>query len=219
MVYANAMNKTKSIHVESFLEDIAGWFESKDLVEKNNYKDLSAKIKPVKMVVAGLQKAKQQKAAQPSEAAKKVENTEKVGKTKGLPVAKKKESVKVAQPQNKIESPDIKQKLQLTPRYSVQVSNELFHNGNVEAWKNIIESYHNAHPEVKVLIFHDGEKINNINTLFKWGKVKNGDVILFQVVGNNFRNISKLQRYLYEGASGRYGQFLKKDISVALTLF
>ena len=31
-------------------------------------------------------------------------------------------------------------RMRMTPKYSVQVTNELFHNGNVEAWKNIVES-------------------------------------------------------------------------------
>ncbi|HEY1405327.1 MAG TPA: hypothetical protein VF857_01835, partial [Spirochaetota bacterium] len=35
-------------------------------------------------------------------------------------------------------------KRQVTPKYSVMVSNELFHNGNVEAWKRVIESYNSS---------------------------------------------------------------------------
>ena len=32
----------------------------------------------------------------------------------------------------------------MTPLYGVVVTNELFHNGNVEAWKKIIESYEHS---------------------------------------------------------------------------
>jgi len=88
-----------------------------------------------------------------------------------------------------------------TPRYSVQVTNELFHNGNVEAWKKIIE------------------RINDINALFKWGKVKHGGLIFFSVVGENIKDVSKLQRYLFEGASPRFEAFLKGGIGKVLDLF
>ncbi|TAL37104.1 MAG: hypothetical protein EPN93_06685 [Spirochaetes bacterium] len=110
-------------------------------------------------------------------------------------------------------------KKNMTPKYSVQVSNELFHNGNVEAWKKIIESFTTSFPELDVLIFYDNEIINDINTLFKWGKVKHGDPIFFQVAGENIRGVSKLQKYLYEGASPRYEQFLKLDVGKVLNLF
>ena len=106
-----------------------------------------------------------------------------------------------------------------TPKYSIQVSNELFHNGNVEAWKKIIESYKHAHPGVEVVIFYENEVINDINTLFKWGKVKHGGLIFFQLVGENIKNVSKLQKYLYEGASKRYEQFLHGSLGSVLNLF
>lgn len=107
----------------------------------------------------------------------------------------------------------------ITPKYSVQVSNELFHNGNVEAWKNIIESFMVSHSELNVTVYHEGELIQDLNTLFKWGKVKHGGLIFFQISGENIRDVSKLKRYLYEGASKRYESFMKKDINRALRLF
>jgi hypothetical protein len=110
-------------------------------------------------------------------------------------------------------------KVRMTPKYSVQVSNELFHNGNVEAWKNIVESYKTKYPGLEVHIFHDGQKVNNINALFKWGKVKHGDVIVFCVSGEDIKGVAKLQRYLYEGASIRFENFLKKDVNKVLNLF
>ena len=110
-------------------------------------------------------------------------------------------------------------KRKVTPKYSIQVTNELFHNGNVEAWKNIVESYKAKYPGLDVHIFHDGQKINNINALFKWGKVKHGDVIVFCVSGEEFKGVAKLQRYLYEGASIRFEHYLKKDVNKVLNLF
>lgn len=109
--------------------------------------------------------------------------------------------------------------LNITPKYSVQVTNELFHNGNVEAWKNIIESYHTKYPQCKVIVYHEGELIQDLNSLFKWGKVKHGGVIMFQVVGKDIKGVSRLQKYLYEGASPRFESFLKKDVNKVLNLF
>ncbi len=110
-------------------------------------------------------------------------------------------------------------KKRMTPKYGVTVSNELFHNGNVEAWKKIVESYQTKFSDCKVNIFFEGELINDINSLFKWGKVKHGDSIFFQVMGENIQGVSKLQKYLYEGASQRFEQFLKIGVGRVLNLF
>ncbi|HON17273.1 MAG TPA: hypothetical protein PLA51_12425 [Spirochaetota bacterium] len=110
-------------------------------------------------------------------------------------------------------------KINITPKYGVQVTNELFHNGNVEAWKKILESYNAKYPDLTVHVMFGGEVINDINSLFKWGKVKHGDSIFFQVSGENILGVSKLQKYLYEGASPRYEQFLKLGVGRVLNLF
>ncbi len=109
-------------------------------------------------------------------------------------------------------------KRNVSPRYSVQVTNELFHNGNVEAWKNIIEAYE-AKTALKVIVYHEGELIQDLNSLFKWGKVKHGGVISFQVAGENLKFVSRLQKYLHEGASPRFEAFLKKDINRIINIF
>ncbi|OHD13963.1 MAG: hypothetical protein A2086_10525 [Spirochaetes bacterium GWD1_27_9] len=110
-------------------------------------------------------------------------------------------------------------KKKLSPHYGVIVSNELFHNGNVEAWKKIIASYETKYPDTKVLVFYEGEQIQDINTLFKWGKVKHGTNIYFALLGPEFRDISKLRRYLAQGASNRFEDFLKGDPTKVLVLF
>jgi len=110
-------------------------------------------------------------------------------------------------------------KRRMTPRYSVQVTNELFHNGNVEAWKKIVESYRTTYSDLDVLIWYENERINDINALFKWGKVKHGGLIFFSVVGENITDVSKLQRYLFEGASPRFEVFLRGGIGRVLDLF
>ncbi|HAK47103.1 MAG TPA: hypothetical protein DCO79_14445 [Spirochaeta sp.] len=107
----------------------------------------------------------------------------------------------------------------MTPLYSVIVSNELFHNGNVEAWKRIIQSYNVKHPNLEVHIFYDGERILNIASLFKWGKVKHGSAILFAVAGEDIKDVAKLQKYLKQGASHLFEAFLKFPVNTVLNLF
>ncbi len=107
----------------------------------------------------------------------------------------------------------------MSPQYGVLVSNELFHNGNVEAWKKIIASYEVKYQDTKILVFYDNEQIQDINTLFKWGKVKHGTNIYFALLGPEFRDVSKIRRYLAQGASNRFEDFLKGDPTKTLSLF
>jgi len=107
----------------------------------------------------------------------------------------------------------------MTPMYGVLVTNELFHNGNVEAWKRIIDSFNTKHPDLNVLVYYDGERIVNLNALFKWGKVKHGSVIQFAVSGENICDVAKLQRYLAQGASPMFEAFLRGPVNGVLSLF
>lgn len=110
-------------------------------------------------------------------------------------------------------------KRRMTPFYSVPVTNELFHNGNVEAWKRIIQSYQTKHPGLEVYIFYEGERIHDIHALFKWGKVKHGSTIVFAVAGEDIKDVAKLQRYLRQGASPRFEDFLRFPVNTVLNLF
>ncbi|MCL1958202.1 MAG: hypothetical protein FWF68_01235 [Spirochaetes bacterium] len=107
----------------------------------------------------------------------------------------------------------------MTPRYAVIVQNELFHNGNVEAWKRIIASYNAKHPNLEVFIYYENERILDINSLFKWGKVKHGSAIEFAVAGNDIQDVAKLQRYLAQGASHQFEAFLRGPVNTVLKLF
>ena len=107
----------------------------------------------------------------------------------------------------------------ITPKYSVLVTNELFHNGNVESWKRIIASYRSTYEDLDVLVYYDGERINDLNALFKWGKVKHGTPIMISIGGVEIKDVSKLRRYLFEGASPRFEVFLKGSIDQPLELF
>ena len=110
-------------------------------------------------------------------------------------------------------------KRRMTPMYSIPVTNELFHNGNVEAWKKIIQSYNAKYPGLQVFIFYEGERINDINTLFKWGKVKHGSAIMIAVAGEDIKDLAKLQRYLKQGASPMFEAFLRFPVNTVLALF
>jgi hypothetical protein len=109
--------------------------------------------------------------------------------------------------------------VRMTPMYSVVVQNELFHNGNVEAWKRIVASYNAKYPELQVYIYYEGERILDINSLFKWGKVKHGSAIQFAVAGNEIKDVARLQRYLVQGASNQFEAFLRGSVSNVLKLF
>ena len=115
--------------------------------------------------------------------------------------------------------PAAKGPAKMTPRYAVVVQNELFHNGNVEAWKRIIASYKAKHPALEVFIYYEGERILDINSLFKWGKVKHGSAIEFAVAGNEIQDVAKLQRYLSQGASHQFEAFLRGPVNTVLRLF
>ncbi len=116
-------------------------------------------------------------------------------------------------------APSLRPGVRMTPMYSVLVTNELFHNGNVEAWKRIIESYRTKHPDLDVIVYYDRERITNLNALFKWGKVKRGTTIQFAVVGEQIGDVAKLLRYLQQGASHMFEAFLKGPVNSVLPLF
>jgi hypothetical protein len=109
--------------------------------------------------------------------------------------------------------------VRMTPMYSVVVQNELFHNGNVEAWKRIVASYNAKYPNLQVYIYYEGERIMDINSLFKWGKVKHGSAIQFAVAGSDIKDVAKLQRYLIQGASHQFEAFLHGPVNNVLKLF
>jgi hypothetical protein len=89
----------------------------------------------------------------------------------------------------------------------------------VEAWKKIIQSYTTKYAGLDVYVFYEGERIHDINTLFKWGKVKHGSSIMISVAGDDIKDVAKLQRYLKQGASHMFEAFLKAPVNTVLNLF
>jgi hypothetical protein len=131
------------------------------------------------------------------------------------------QSEDTSQPQNEEQTPvqnpnSIKK---MSPMLSVVVTNELFHNGNVEAWKRIIDSYTTKYPDLQIWVYYEGEKITDINALFKWGKVKHGSCIQFVVVGEEIKDVPKLKRYFTQGASPMFEAFLQGAPGAVLNLF
>jgi hypothetical protein len=169
----------------------------------------------------------EEKPAKPARAAKapraaKAGKPAKAAAARGKAVAAPapRESARVAAPVVTTTAPAIsKGPVRMTPMYSVVVANELFHNGNVEAWKRIIASYNAKYPALQVFIYYEGERILDINTLFKWGKVKHGSAIQFAVSGSDIKDVAKLQRYLVQGASNQFEAFLHGPVNTVLKLF
>ncbi|MDR1178375.1 MAG: hypothetical protein LBK64_06070 [Spirochaetaceae bacterium] len=146
------------------------------------------------------------------------------GKARGRPhvPSPAPEAQRVAAPVVTASAPPVtapKGPVKMTPRYAVVVQNELFHNGNVEAWKRIVASYKAKYPQLEVFIYYDGERILDINSLFKWGKVKHGSAIEFAVAGSDIKDVAKLQRYLAQGASHMFEAFLHGPVNNVLKLF
>ncbi len=142
------------------------------------------------------------------------------GAAKAVEAAPPPEPAKVEPPKAAVAAAQaVKPGARMTPMYNVLVTNELFHNGNVEAWKRIITSYTTKHPGLQVLVYYDGERIMDINALFKWGKVKHGSNIKFAIAGDDISDVAKLQRYLAQGASHLYEAFLKGPVNSVMALF
>jgi hypothetical protein len=135
-----------------------------------------------------------------------------------LPAPETKKKKKTKREEDEQVDEDIAE-LKMTRMYGIIVTNGVFHNGNVEAWKKIIRSYESVHKGTQVIIYYDGERINDIDSLFKWGKVKRGTAIMMAVVGNNIKEVAKLRRYLAEGASPRFKQFISGPPTAILRIF
>ncbi|MBN2441179.1 MAG: hypothetical protein JXJ04_07525 [Spirochaetales bacterium] len=111
--------------------------------------------------------------------------------------------------------------LEESPFYGIPVSNNQFHNGNVEAWKKIIRSYTHVYPNVRVIIYYAKEEIKDIDALFQWGKIKPGTVINIKIIGEDLRNkqMSALVYHLKEGASPFFERYIKGNPRMVLRLF
>jgi hypothetical protein len=191
-----------------------------------------AKIKaPPALLKGGFSVRKLKKAAESGEeeAAPRRTRAVKAAKAPGKPVRGRRAAPAPAPETQRVAAPVVtasaapppvsKGPVKMTPRYAVVVQNELFHNGNVEAWKRIIASYNAKYPALQVYIYYDGERILDINSLFKWGKVKHGSAIEFAVAGSEIKDVAKLQRYLAQGASHQFEAFLRGPVNNVLKLF
>lgn len=83
-----------------------------------------------------------------------------------------------------------------SPLHSVEVKNELFHHANLEALARVLRDYEETYPLLKVRLFHDGEPVHELYSLFQWGRVRFGDRIYFRVEGPAFSEISRLKMLL-----------------------
>ena len=109
---------------------------------------------------------------------------------------------------------------QTAPR-DIVVTNRDFTYANVEAWKNIIESYLQNHPEHDVAILYEGKTLANLITLFKMEAQPNrhGFQMVVTAPDKNLKDVPKLYRFLVEGAGPNFARFIEKEMYQVLKLF
>lgn len=215
VVYAGSFAKKSDPDItKAAAKALAGLFAGQNVKVPASFLkgDCAYKAKAVKKTASA--KAKGRAAGAAKKAGRKATSV----KVKEQPPLAAKKAATVAE-ESAAAAPALRPGVRMTPMYSVLVTNELFHNGNVEAWKRIIESYKAKHPDLDVIVYYDRERITNLNALFKWGKVKRGTTIQFAVVGEKIGDVAKLLRYLQQGASHMFEAFLKGPVNSVLPLF
>lgn len=211
VIYTGAFGKSvDEVLAARLAETLLALYEGRKVKEPATLLKGSCAYKPVAEPTA-------EKPAKAPRAAVKPAAQKAKGKKATAGAASQAAAVPASQPAKLVAAP--KPGSRMTPVYGVNVTNELFHNGNVEAWKRIIDSFRVKHPDLDVLVYYDGERIVNLNALFKWGKVKHGSVIQFAVAGENISDVAKLQRYLSQGASPMFEAFLRGPVNGVLSLF
>lgn len=103
----------------------------------------------------------------------------------------------------------------------IPIRNDHFSFANVEAWLNIIRSYKSQHPHHQVHITYHGESLHNQMALFKLERPVDpeGFELVVSAMDENMADVTKLFRYLVEGAGKHPENFIKKDVHQFLDLF
>ncbi|OGH03229.1 MAG: hypothetical protein A2600_08270 [Candidatus Lambdaproteobacteria bacterium RIFOXYD1_FULL_56_27] len=96
-----------------------------------------------------------------------------------------------------------------SPKHLVEVTNELFHHGNLEALGKVLRDYEETYPLLKVRLSHQGQPVQDLYNLFQWGRVRMGDRISFWVEGPAFSDLSRLKAWMTKACSGNYSVMLK----------
>ncbi|MDT8448167.1 MAG: hypothetical protein RRB13_14840 [bacterium] len=96
-----------------------------------------------------------------------------------------------------------------SPKYPVEVRNELFHHGNLEALGRVVRDYEETFPLLKVRLFHQGEEVRELYSLFQWGRVRFGDRIWFQIEGPAFSEVAKLRALLCRACGPQPAQIIR----------
>jgi hypothetical protein len=108
-----------------------------------------------------------------------------------------------------------------SPPRKVPIENEAFGYGNLEAWANIIRSYHERHREQQVILYYNGLRVQSLTYLFKLGKTiqRDGFELSVEARDQDFSQLNKLYRLLIEGAGPDFGKFLVPEVHRTLKLF
>ena len=108
-----------------------------------------------------------------------------------------------------------------SPPRKIEIDNEAFGYGNIEAWANIIRSYRELHPQHHVLLLYHSQPVANLTALFKLGKEVDRDAFQLSVAAQDkdFQHLNKLHRLLVEGAGPDFQKFLVPELHRVLKLF
>ncbi|MDH5753508.1 MAG: hypothetical protein OEZ59_13950 [Deltaproteobacteria bacterium] len=103
----------------------------------------------------------------------------------------------------------------------IPVASEKIIFGHLEAWANIIRSYQATHPSHRVMLRYEDEAVLSLMELFKMAGRLNpqGFELVVAAADHNLKDVPKLVRYLVEGASDSYNQFIRRDVHQVQPLF
>ena len=92
----------------------------------------------------------------------------------------------------------------------IQVSNDTFHNGNADAWENILSSYVQKYPYTHISIIFQDEILHSPYQLYRWGKIFNGALITIILKGEILGDIKRLKSLLSIASGRDYKQVLHR---------
>jgi len=83
-----------------------------------------------------------------------------------------------------------------SPIYSIELSNNLLHHGNVEALTKIITDFEETFPLLELKLYFEGELVEDLFSLFGWTRLKKGDHLEVQIEGPGFYDLAHLRGLL-----------------------
>ncbi|MDH4121732.1 MAG: hypothetical protein OEV94_08530 [Deltaproteobacteria bacterium] len=93
--------------------------------------------------------------------------------------------------------------------------------GNVEAWMNILRSYHHAHPAHGIVFYFRDEPVNSPAQLFRQTPILATQEFRVEVeaADEDWSDLPKLTRLLAEGAGENFEMYLSRELYQIKDLF